>query len=214
MLPPPGCPSAVKPPDQVPGATPFPWVPEAAPPHPGSQDAAATPSAPSRRPAVLTSCSGAAAAAEPRLGGGEGAAGGGAGGSGAARRRGARRRHRRTRDGRLGRVRELAALAQGWRGRQAYTSALASLHSPAARPCVPVQRPLRAGPELRSFCRGARPASRFIASSPPPASAGVRAARVTVPPSPPGTPRPRRLRPCPAPRRHWPSPACPRPDGR
>ena len=107
---------------------------------------------PSTFPWSCSSCSGAAAAAEPRLGGGEGAAGGGAGGSGAARRRGARRRHRRTRDGRLGRVRELAALAQGWRGRQAYTSALASLHSPAARPCVPVQRPLRAGPPL--LCSG------------------------------------------------------------
>lgn len=47
---------------------------------------------------------------------------------------------------------------------------------PGARPSVLAVRPPHAGPELRSFCRGARPASRFIPSSPPPSPPiGVRA---------------------------------------
>lgn len=95
-------------------------------------------------PWSCSGCSGAAAAAEPRLGGGEGAAGGGAGGSGAARRPGARRRHRRTRDGRLGRARELAALTQGVAG-------TAGLHERARfsiQPGGPALRP-RTAPSAR-----------------------------------------------------------------
>ncbi|KAL0597532.1 Zinc finger protein [Plecturocebus cupreus] len=95
---------------------------------------------------------------------------------------------RRAEDGGLGRVLELAAGGAGWRARGL-----------GARPSVPVVRPLLAGPELRSLCRGARPASHFMASSPPPSPLPgcARPPRVTQPRrrsqsrrSPPRTPAP------------------------
>ncbi|XP_038531054.1 proline-rich protein HaeIII subfamily 1-like [Canis lupus familiaris] len=62
----------------------------------------------------------------------------------------------------------------GWRGRSGERAPFST--QPGGLAQRPVVRPLRAGPELRSFCRGARPASRFMGSSPPPPPpVGVRA---------------------------------------
>ena len=124
-------------------------------------DAAAAPPppppAPARRPSILTGCF------HHRPSGWAEEKGGSAAASwlGLVHADAAGRRLRRTR---ASGVRPFwLGLARTGSGERAHFST-----QPGARPSVPVQRPLRAGPELCSFCRGARPASRFIVSSPPP----------------------------------------------
>ncbi|XP_059003388.1 basic salivary proline-rich protein 1-like [Mustela lutreola] len=146
---------------------------ESAVPEGPGLDAAGAPRSPdpARRPSILTGCFHHRAG---RGAGEKGRQGGGSGGSAAASRLNARRR-RRAEDGGLGAG--LGNSPPGARGDGDRSGERAHFSTqPGARPSIPVVRPLRAGPELRSFCRGARPASRFIVSSPPPSPpVGVRA---------------------------------------
>lgn len=179
------------------------------------------PPGPARRPGILTGCF---RRRPGRRAGEKGQRGGGAGGSAAASWLSARRRGRR-RARRAG-ARVLASGGRpsdsGWRGRGP-ASALTSPHSPAPGPAprnAPTPRRARAwlllprrAPHLSFY-------SLFPAPQPRPSGCARAHWRhtarggVTNPRPPAPSPDPRRgLRPCPAPRCHWPGPAGPGADG-